>query len=96
LACTALKFAQARLSPGMVEQIAGEAAVDTPDSYFEAVNKEYTQQAVIPWWPPLIKWMAFTALPRAARFTLLPGCLLIMPISFASGCLKALATKTKP
>jgi aspartate aminotransferase len=37
-----LKFAQARLSPGMVEQIAGEAAVDTPDSYFEAVNKEYT------------------------------------------------------
>jgi aspartate aminotransferase len=38
----ALKFAQARLSPGMVEQIAGTAAVDTPDSYFEAVNKEYT------------------------------------------------------
>src|ERR1700761_7282898 len=38
----ALKFAQARLSPGMVEQIAGEAAVDTPDEYFEAVNKEYT------------------------------------------------------
>lgn len=39
---SALKFAQARLSPGMVEQIAGTAAVDTPDSYFEAVNKEYT------------------------------------------------------
>lgn len=38
---TALKFAQARLSPGMVEQIAGEAAVDTPDSYFEMVNAEY-------------------------------------------------------
>ena len=38
----ALKFAQARLSPGMVEQIAGEAAVDTPDEYFIAVNKEYT------------------------------------------------------
>jgi aspartate aminotransferase len=37
-----LKFAQARLSPGMVEQIAGAAAVDTPDEYFEAVNKEYT------------------------------------------------------
>src|ERR1700743_2728394 len=35
-----LKFAQARLSAGMVEQIAGAAAVDTPDSYFEAVNKE--------------------------------------------------------
>jgi len=39
---SALKFAQARLSPGLVEQIAGSAAVDTPDSYFEAVNKEYT------------------------------------------------------
>jgi aspartate aminotransferase len=38
----ALKFAQTRLSPGMVEQIAGAAAVDTPDAYFEAVNKEYT------------------------------------------------------
>jgi aspartate aminotransferase len=40
----ALKFAQARLSPGLVEQIAGEAAVDTPDEYFEAVNKEYTHR----------------------------------------------------
>ena len=41
---TALKFAQARLSPGLVEQIAGEAAVDTPTSYFETVNKEYTNR----------------------------------------------------
>ncbi|MBU0694945.1 MAG: pyridoxal phosphate-dependent aminotransferase [Bacteroidetes bacterium] len=40
----ALKFAQARLSPGMVEQIAGTAAVDTPDAYFEKVNKEYTHR----------------------------------------------------
>lgn len=40
----ALKFAQARLSPGMVEQIAGTAAVDTPDEYFEKVNKEYTHR----------------------------------------------------
>jgi len=39
-----LKFAQARLSAGMIEQIAGEAAVDTPDSYFEAVNTEYTHR----------------------------------------------------
>ena len=39
-----LKFAQARLSPGLVEQIAGEAAVDTPDAYFETVNKEYTHR----------------------------------------------------
>jgi aspartate aminotransferase len=39
-----LKFAQARLSPGLVEQIAGEAAVETPDVYFETVNKEYTHR----------------------------------------------------
>jgi len=38
----ALKFAQARLSPPGVAQIAAEAAVDTPDAYFEAVSKEYT------------------------------------------------------
>jgi aspartate aminotransferase len=44
LRTAALKFAQARLSPGMVEQIAGEAAVDTPDQYFEAVSKEYTSR----------------------------------------------------
>lgn len=40
----ALKFAQARLSPPLVAQIAGEAAVDTPASYFEQVKEEYTQR----------------------------------------------------
>ena len=40
----ALKFAQARLSPPAIGQIAGEAAIDTPSSYFEQVNKEYTQR----------------------------------------------------
>ena len=39
---TALKFAQTRLSPSLEGQIAAEAAIDTPDSYFEAVSKEYT------------------------------------------------------
>lgn len=39
---TALKFSQARLSAGMVEQIAGEAALDTPKSYFDEVILEYT------------------------------------------------------
>lgn len=38
----ALKFAQARLSPPAVAQIAAEAAVDTPQSYFDNVKKEYT------------------------------------------------------
>ncbi len=40
----ALKFAQARLSAGMVAQIAGEAAVDTPKAYFDAVIEEYTER----------------------------------------------------
>lgn len=40
----ALKFAQARLSPPLVAQIAGEAAVDTPESYFKDVIEEYTQR----------------------------------------------------
>lgn len=39
---TVLKFAQARLSAPAVAQIAAEAAIDTPASYFEAVKKEYT------------------------------------------------------
>lgn len=37
----ALKFAQARLSPPTYGQIGAEAALDTPKSYFEGVNKEY-------------------------------------------------------
>jgi aspartate aminotransferase len=39
---TALKFAQARLSPPGLGQIAGEASIDTPDTYFRDVNAEYT------------------------------------------------------
>lgn len=44
LLAASLKFAQARLSPGMIAQIAGTAAVDTPQSYFDEVNKEYTER----------------------------------------------------
>ncbi len=39
---TALKFAQARLSPPGLGQIAGEASIDTPPDYFSIVNREYT------------------------------------------------------
>lgn len=38
----ALKFAQARLSPPTIEQVAAEAAVQVGKDYFEKVNKEYT------------------------------------------------------
>ena len=39
---TALKFAQARLSPPTLAQIASEAALDTPKSYFDEVIGEYS------------------------------------------------------
>ncbi len=38
---TAMKFAQARLSPPTFAQIASEAALETPQSYFEEVIDEY-------------------------------------------------------
>lgn len=38
---SALKFAQARLSPPTLEQIGAEACIDTPDSYFEEVIGAY-------------------------------------------------------
>lgn len=41
---TALKFAQARLSPPTYAQIASEAALETPQSYFDEVKEEYTQR----------------------------------------------------
>ena len=41
---TALKFAQARLSPPTFGQVAGEAALSTPKSYFENVINEYVSR----------------------------------------------------
>lgn len=41
---TALKFAQARLSPPTYAQIASEAALCTPDSYFQKVINEYSNR----------------------------------------------------
>lgn len=41
LIATAMKFAQARLSPPSYGQIASEAALETPKSYFEEVVLEY-------------------------------------------------------
>lgn len=40
----AMKFAQARLSPPTIEQIAAEAALDTPQSYFDEVIAEYRER----------------------------------------------------
>lgn len=38
---TAIKFAQARLSPPGLGQIMGEAAIDLPDDYFDITKAEY-------------------------------------------------------
>lgn len=40
----AMKFAQARLSPPTFGQVAAEAAIDTPQEYFDKVKKEYTER----------------------------------------------------
>ncbi len=39
-----LKLGQARLCPPTIEQIAAEAAIDTPPEYFEEVRKEYMKR----------------------------------------------------
>ena len=44
LIATALKFAQARLSPPTFGQVAAEAAIDTPDEYFIQVKSEYVKR----------------------------------------------------
>jgi len=41
---TALKFAQARLSPPTYAQIASEAALDTPNAYFDEIVNEYEER----------------------------------------------------
>lgn len=41
---SAMKFAQARLSPPSFAQILGEAAVDLPDNYFDATRAEYQKR----------------------------------------------------
>lgn len=41
---TAVKFAQARLSPPTYALIASEAALDTPQSYFDDVKEEYVSR----------------------------------------------------
>ncbi|CAM3857512.1 pyridoxal phosphate-dependent aminotransferase [Flavobacterium branchiophilum] len=44
LMATVMKFAQARLSPPTIDQIAAEAALDTPQIYFDNVIKEYKER----------------------------------------------------
>lgn len=66
---TALKFAQARLSPPSLGQLVSEAAIDTPDSYFEMVQKEYLARRDIV--VELINKMegAYCPMPKGAFYT---------------------------
>jgi aspartate aminotransferase len=41
---TAMKFAQARLSPPHYAQVLGEAAIDLPDDYFDTTKAEYNRR----------------------------------------------------
>ena len=41
---TAMKYAQARLSPPSLGQVAAEAAIQTPDAYFKEVSEEYVKR----------------------------------------------------
>lgn len=66
---TALKFAQARLSPPSLGQIAAEASLDTPPDYFEAVNVEYNKRRNF-----LVEELnripgVFTPMPKGAFYT---------------------------
>lgn len=44
LMSTIMKMAQSRLCPPTIAQIAGEAALDTPQSYFDEVTEEYVMR----------------------------------------------------
>ncbi len=66
---TALKFAQARLSPPTFGQIIAEASLDTPASYFEEVYEEYIERRNF-----LVEGLnkipgVYTPLPKGAFYT---------------------------
>jgi aspartate aminotransferase len=72
---TAMKFAQARLSPPTLAQIASEAALDVDPAYFEEVNEEYTKRRDI-----LVKGLqeiegAKVAVPKGAFY-----CVVELPV----------------
>ena len=66
----AMKFAQARLCPPVLGQMAAIGALDTPDEYFEAVKEEYIKRRDF-----MIKGLnriegVFTPLPMGAFYTI--------------------------
>jgi aspartate aminotransferase len=66
----AMKFAQARLCPPVLGQLAAIGALDTPDSYFDAVKEEYIKRRDF-----MINGLnkiegVFTPLPMGAFYTI--------------------------
>ena len=66
----ALKYGQARLSPPTFGQIAAEASLQVPESYYEEVNHEYTQRRNF-----LVEGLnkipgVYSPLPRGAFYTM--------------------------
>lgn len=66
----ALKYGQARLSPPTFGQIAAEASLQVPESYYEEVNKEYTERRNF-----LVEGLnkipgVYSPLPRGAFYTM--------------------------
>lgn len=66
----AMKFAQARLCPPVLGQMAAIGALDTPDEYFEAVKEEYIKRRAF-----MINGLnriegVFTPLPMGAFYTI--------------------------
>ena len=66
----AMKFAQARLCPPVIGQMASIGALDTPDEYFEAVKEEYIKRRDF-----MIEGLnrmegVFTPLPMGAFYTI--------------------------
>ena len=80
----ALKFGQARLSPPTLGQIAGEAALKTPSSYFDEVSAEYVERRDI-----IVDGL--NKIPGVKRprpqgaFIVLPNYPLMMQIIFVNG-----------
>ena len=58
----AMKFAQARLCPPVLGQMAAIGALDTPDEYFDAVKEEYIKRRDF--------MIVFTPLPMGAFYTI--------------------------
>jgi aspartate aminotransferase len=92
---TALKFAQARLSPPTFGQIAGEAALKTPQSYFDDVIAEYVDRRNI-LVDGLNKFRVYSVRNRKVLFIALPVSRLMTLINSANGCWKNLALKVRP